>query len=134
MSLRCSIGTFSVPAILAFLWSPKDNTNFRKNSIELQSTMAEEIDTGEHPYVSQQGVYVPSVAFRERFVLAFRFVLRVLGKCASRSGSKQDPDCGMGYGGMKRAWSFFTEFPGTESCLSASKKVYILLVTLYWCY
>jgi hypothetical protein len=29
--------------------------------------MANDSDNGEHPYVSQQGVYVPSVAFRERF-------------------------------------------------------------------
>ena len=57
---------FSVPSIFAFPWTPIDNTNFRKNQHELQSTMAEGIDTGEHPYVSQQGVMVPSVAFRER--------------------------------------------------------------------
>ena len=38
-----------------------------------------------------------------------------MGKCASRSGSRRDPDCGMVYGGMKRAWSFLKEFPGTES-------------------
>ena len=48
-------------------------------------------------------------------VLAFRFVLRIMGKCASRSGSNRDPDCGMVYGGMKRAWSSLKEFPGTES-------------------
>ena len=51
----------------------------------------------------------------EMTVLAFRFVLRIMGKCASRSGSNRDPDCGMVYGGMKRAWSSLKEFPGTES-------------------
>ena len=51
-----------------------------------------------------------------RVLLAFRFVLRISGKYAStRSGSKQDPDCGMEYGGLKRAWSFFEEFPRKES-------------------
>jgi hypothetical protein len=29
--------------------------------------MASNTDNGEHPYVSQDGVYVPSVTFRERF-------------------------------------------------------------------
>ena len=62
------------------------------------------------------------------FMLAFRFVLRIMGKCASRSGSRRDPDCGMVYGGMKRAWSSLKEFPGTESFrsdLPASTELHI---------
>ena len=56
-------------------------------------------------------------------VLAFRFVLQIMGKCASRSGSSRDPDCGMVYGGMKRAWSSLKEFPGTESFLFRPSRI-----------
>ena len=44
-------------------------------------------------------------------VLAFRFVLRIMGKCASRSGPRRDPDCGMVYIAGKKSMEFLQGIP-----------------------